>query len=400
MEFITFDDVAPYKATMSRLWHGTGMDRDGRIYAALSTCDDMFGGIGDALLYTYDTRTGEKRFLKTVRQIMREDGNLGPNDTWPRAESMAKIHPDIIEHGGKMYIGTCDIHILVDRMITRGGHFLEYDPRTGAFRDLSKDEPMGVSCPGEGFVAMNILRNENTLVGWTIPAGRVVLHDLSTGKSTIYPPGHAGKQLDMVSRAVVTTRKGDIYTIYSTGKYFARRGHMFKLDRESGTQKPIFSGVLRKGMCEGRVDSPDGRHVYLADFDGRLFDLDVEREELKQMASLHPGGIWRSFVRLRNLTLSKDGRKLYGLLTPHERLMGWWPLLRGAYHLYEYDLERGTTIDLGDFSGPLKHSLVVGNGLVDEAGRLYLPCYFDPQGHGGLLRVDVSSSIPPATATR
>lgn len=392
VNLITFSDVKPAGETLNRVWHGIGMDHDQKIYVAIGNGKEKRGVPGDVLIFAYDTKSGRKQFLKSVRQILREEENLGPNQHWPDEEGVAKVHSDIFEYNGKMYFSTHDHHSSKSIEKHRGGHFISYDLATGKFTDLSKSDPKGVSVVNEGIIAMNILPQEHKLVGWTFPLGHVLLYDLLTGKTTKYGRGLAENQRSNVARVVITTKKGDVFAAY-TGRNVPK--YLFKLDRKLGRLKPT-TNRFYQGFFEGLAATSDGNTVYLADLNGQLYSLDVNTEQLKALGSiLPPENVARgeSVSRLMNLTLSRDERKLFTI--PRKMTQG-----EGAYHLYEYDIESGEKKDIGDLSSVLKRSSPTGNGVMDEKGFMYIS--FDKVGtgatgnrHAGIVQVDVSDQVQP-----
>lgn len=386
---IPMHDVTPAGFRLDRFWHGIGMDRDKRVYAAISTGAELRGEPGDVFLFRYDTATGDREFLRSVRQTLAEEGNLGPNAHWPKDESVAKVHSDILEHDGRLYFSTHDLHSPDGLETHRGGHFLSFDPATGCFRDLSKTESLGVSVVNEGIIAMNILRGEDKLVGWTYPYGNVLIHDLRSGTTTLYRSGLERDRVADVARVVIATRSGQIFAAYRRDSALAGSDRLYKLDRGGGRLQPTDERFSCTGRFEGLAETSDGRTIYLADWDGELFAFDVERERLEALGSILPdervaaGGVVR---QLYNLALSPDDRKLFTLPCLMERG-------KGAYHLYEYDIETATKTDLG-YCGPmLWGSTPTGNGVFDDRGRYYLSGYWGRTGRVGILQVNVGDRL-------
>ncbi|MBI2996947.1 MAG: hypothetical protein HYY46_00600 [Deltaproteobacteria bacterium] len=359
------------------------MDRNKKLYVAIGNGDETRGGVGDVLIFEYDTRSGKKRFLNSVRQILKEAGNLGPNNDWPHEEGVAKVHSEIIEYNGKMYFSTHDYHSSKNVEKHRGGHFISYDPATGKFADLSKSDPGGVAVANEGIIAINILRQEQKLVGWTFPYGHVLLHDLRDGKTTRYGRGLMPGQKSNVARVVIATRKGDVFAAYSQAD---APNYLFKLDRKLGKLIPT-TARFRKGFFVGLAESSDGNIIYLADVEGYLYVFHVESETLNDLGSILPPERTGQVVRrLGSLAYSGAEQKLFTI--PY-----WVTKGNGAYHLYEYDIKSRARKEIADFSSVLKGSTITGNGVIDEKGFMYFSFYSAAEAgrfHSGVVQIDVS----------
>jgi len=399
LKLITFTEVIPKGEKLSAFWHGTGIDREGRICVAIGNGEEMRGRPGDVLIFEYNTKNGQKRFLKSVRQVLKEEENLGPNSHWPDEEGVAKVHSDIFEYNGKMYFSTHDHHVLEGIEKHRGGHFISYDPETGKFEDLSKNDPEGISVVHEGIIGMNILPGEHKLVGWTFPMGNILLYDLIKGKTVKYQRGLKKGQETNVSRVVITTRSSNVFAAYTMGQ---APNCLFKLDRKQGRLVPT-ANRFRMGFFEGLAETSDGTTIYIADTDGELYSFDTRREVLVSLGSILP--LERTthgerVVRLQNLTMSRDERKLFfipNIVTNDE----------GSYHLYEYDIATGAKRDIADFRSVLQGSTLTGNGIMDDHGFMYLPFFFKyHDGVGipgsqvsGIVRIDVRDRILPTASS-
>ncbi len=390
VDIIDFSEVTPRGETLSEFWHGTGIDHNGIVYVAIGNGKERSGLPGDVLIFSYDTKSGEKRFLNSVRQILREEKNLGPNEHWPHAEGVAKVHSDIFEHNGKMYFSTHDHHSLENIEKHRGGHFISYDLATGKFNDLSKNDSRGISIVHEGIIAMNILREEDKLVGWTFPNGNVLLHDLNTGRTTKYGRGLPENQRSNVGRVVIATNQGDVFAAYAYG---AAPDYLFKLDRKAGRLVPTDSR-FSNGFFVGMAVASGGKTIYLANTIGLLYRFNVRAEKLEDLGSIltkERVARGETVRRLGNLTLSRDERKLFTI--PRTTSSG-----DGALHLYEYEIQSGKKTELGDLSSVLRGSNSSGNGLMDGSGYMYLPFSIrsnraNENRSSGLVRIDVRDRV-------
>jgi len=387
---IPFSDVKPSGSRLAWLWHGLGMDDQKNIYIAIGNGQEMHRKPGDVLIFQYDTKTGQKRYLDSVRGILAAENNLGPNEHWPWEEGVAKVHSDIIQHNGKMYFSTHDLHHAKNLKKHRGGHFVSFELSTRKFKNLSLSNPLGVAVEHEGIIALNVLQRENLLVGWTYPFGHVLLHDLETGETTKCASGFTGNDLTNIARVIVTTIKGSVFASYSGP---GAPDCFFKLNRE---QERLLPTKYRHamGFIEGMAQTSDGRTIFLADTNGELYSLDTDTEVFTRLGSILPHDRQRRgerVMQLRNLTMSCNEQKLFTIPT---QVSGG----SGAWHLYEYVIATGEKSAVANLRGVLKNSMLTGNGVMDEAGYFYLSCYFGSDakmyrrygGLSGLARIDVS----------
>ena len=393
LTLIDFEHVKPPATLLRWMWHGLGADTHRKIYVAIGDGAEKFGGPGDVHLFRYDTANGAKSYLGSIRQILSDLGNLGPTDQWDGQEGIAKVHSDLLEHRGKLYFSTHDLHTGDDPATHRGGHLMSFDPQTGVFSDLTKRTPSGVAVENQGIITINIIRSDNCLVGWTYPGGHVVLHDLDTGATTLCRRiGEGGEHFD-VARVVIVTPGGDVFAAY-TGEGAPKR--LFKLDRDAGVLRPT-AQRFRRGFFEGLAESPRWNSIFVADTDGQLYSLDADTHKFKRLGSILPVKRTRRGERvtmLRNLTMSEDEAKLFTI--PRNTRFG-----MGRYHLFEYDIASGTRTDLGSLGPDLGGGMPTGNGVWDERGGFYLSCFFGRDGeiydlpgkNAGLIRIDVADRI-------
>lgn len=390
---IKFSDVKPRSSRLAWFWHGIGIDHRGMIYAAIGNGEERRSGYGDVLIFAYDTRSGRKVYLESVCDILAAADNLGPNRHWPRAEGVAKVHSDIIEHNSVMYFSTHDLHDADKLQEHRGGHFMSFDPATGQFCNLSAACPGGVAIENEGIIGLNVLKQENALVGWTYPYGHVLLYELETGRLTKFERGPTDDRVANVARIIAVTRTGSVFAAY-TGPNAPNC--FFRLDRNQGRLQPT-QYEHDMGFLEGMAQTSDGATIYLSDTNGELYSIDAATEVVTRLGSILPPERMASgeqVEQLRNLTLSRDEEKLFTIPT---RVSGG----AGAYHLYEYDIRTGIKSTVADLRAVLKDGMLTGNGVTDEEGRMYLSCYFGSDGKmyrsygelSGLARIDVSDRM-------
>jgi hypothetical protein len=408
--FISFNDIKPAGSNLNQSSGGIGIDRNQNVYFAAS--DTKFPD--DVVIFRYNTETDARELLGTVRKISEAQGNLGPNQYCPYVETIAKVHVPFLEYHDKMYFSSHDFHgsfkhLSHDIYDHRGGHFYSFDLKTGAFEDLSRTDDYGVSVRHQGIIAMNILRQHNKLVGFTYPKGDILIYDLNKRRTELYS-GPAEYRNKDVTREIIATRKGKIYFSYESRKFW-----LWEFDIETGvmkrTEKP---NKLKNGIINGMVMTGDESTVYLLDNDGNLYAFYVEKEHLEELGSLLPKeeiakGLTITFVR--SLVLSNDEKKLYTLPSMFEKntfitnfrkkLVNWIRLISPSMKqkisllrtifleqlvsfyskdntfgckLYEYDIETGQKSVAAEFPYILEGTLVTGNGVIDDRGRIYY-CY-------------------------
>lgn len=394
VKLIGFEEVTPGPMPVPRLWRAIGMDHNGTIYVGIGNGEEKRGNPGDVFIFEYDPVSESKHLLKSVRQILADEGNLGPNEHWPKDESVAKIRSEFLEYNGKMYFSTHDWHGRKFKDNHRGGHFLSLDLNDGRFTDLSKADPLGVSVVSDGIIGMNILRKRRKIVGWTSPNGQLLVHDLNTHKTKNLGRGLPEGVWPEVSRVIITTESGQIYASYSKDEDGDGNDRLYKLNWEKETLEPTDQVIPSRGKFEGIAETSDEKTIFLADTDGTLYSFDVEAEKLCELGSILTDervARGESVELLFNMTMSPDERKLFTI--PHAVSKG-----DGAYHLYEYDVENGKKTDLGDFSSKLHKCTPTGNGVFDLKRRYYIAFHRDGKKRAGILRVDVSHRVQETAA--
>ncbi|MEW6751933.1 MAG: hypothetical protein AB1505_13295 [Candidatus Latescibacterota bacterium] len=361
LRLITFDDVQPPAARLTVCWGGIGMDHEQRVYFAASDENDVTPD--DTVILRYDTRSDRRELLGTLRGISEKEGNLAPG------ESIGKVHVAIQEHEGRMYFSSHDYHDIrsdySDMYERRGGHFYAFDLGTDTFQDLSKADNYGVSVPYQGIIAMDVLRAQDKLAGFTFPIGDLLIYDLKKRRTTFYP-GVPQYRRSNVSRYIWATRKGRVYFSYAVPD-----SPVWALDVETGTiRRTADSNVLSSGFLHGMVATRDGDTVYLLTNEGgNLYAFDVESERLEGLGSLLPPeeiAQGRQVYFVNGLVLSRDERKLYTL--PSEYRYG--DRHEGAFGLYEYDIATRQKRRLADFSLQLDGT-ITGSGVIDDRDRIY-----------------------------
>ncbi len=96
----------------------------------------------DVVVVKYDTVTGEREFLTTLRTVS------SAADNSLNGEKMPKGHTRIVEMNGNIYMGSQGFHDIfrIDPAV-RDDHLFEMNIATETWRDLSATDPGGVSIP-------------------------------------------------------------------------------------------------------------------------------------------------------------------------------------------------------------------------------------------------------------
>lgn len=387
---IHFNDIKPKGARLTTCWDALGMDDQQRVYIAFSDQNDH--GPDDTVLFRYNTRTDERELLGTLREISRREGNLAEGET------IAKIHVPFEEFEGKLYVASHDYHSYKgpeDLAKRRGGHFYSYDLKTGAFTDLSKTEPTGVSVPHQGIAGLAILRETRQLVGFTFPHGDILVYDLDRGRSTYYPGVEEHRHGGKPSRHIFATHKGKVYFSY----YDKRSSPLYAFDVRTGKIEET-NNRYHFGLVYGALHTRDRSKVYMVDLFGNLYVFHVEEERLEDLGSLLTPEEIAAGVEVKHgytLVLSRDEKKLY---TFPSRLSG--PL---ALRVYEYDLETRERRQVADFTEELNGATtgqgakdlrgrVTGSGVIDEKNRMYFG--YHEGGDEGRNAVMLQVTLPDA----
>ncbi len=402
----------PEGALLNECAGGLGIDHRQRIYfAAQNHCKP-----NDTAIFRFDTRSGSKEFLGTLRGITAEEGNLGPVEHWPREESIAKIHVPFIEHAGKMYFASHDFtdiyqsygDTIDDLGNHRGAHIYALDLTTDVFADISKENEGGVAIPHQSIVAMDVLEEDNKLACLTFPYGDVLVHDPATGTTEAHEgsPEFREDRTVNVARKIIA-RNGKVFFSYDKREFRQR-----ELDVATGefteTRKP---NVLRNGFVAGTASTRDRSTVYLVDLTGNLYAFRAEDEYLEDLGPLLPEDDLvqgRSVTTVHGLILSRDESKIYTmpsliatqsrfarsamrLLTKiSPRLKEVLKVLRLRFRqslsaqtdgrsnagtrLYQYEIGTGNRTLVARFPSILEGAWVTGTGVIDDRGRLYF-CY-------------------------
>lgn len=271
-EYVTFDDVAPDYLTLTQSWNALGMDDRDRVYIIwTSTRDD---GREDSALFRYTHATGKREFLGTFIDVATASNNILDGEEIPKG------HTRIIQVGRKMYMASQGFHDfkreITDLPTYRGAHLFSYDLDTGAFEDVSSKLPGGIVIEHQGIVAMSYSPEHQLLVGLAHPLGDLVLIDVRTETVTKVVPGIPWELNRMVSREVVVTRTGKVFTYRGPEdpSLRAMTNEVWCYDLATGVMSQTGQS-LHGGFWNGQAITRDRNSIYLSTVSGELYKLAV-----------------------------------------------------------------------------------------------------------------------------
>ncbi len=309
---ISFDNLAPAGMDMQQCWNGMGMDDQGRIYIGFTSVRS--DGREDFPVFRYDPGTGERIFLGTFLDVAAAAGNL------QAGESIPKGHTRMVYANGKMYMGSQSFHDLkweIDSLPTyRGSHIFAYDTANGTWSDLSAPLPGGMVTEHEGIIALNILPEENLLVGLAHPSSDIVLYDFLKNELVEVAPGIPWKYGNPLSREVIVAPGGNIYTYRGTEAVNQRH------ETHTAWVYNIHTGEMKdtgfemtNGFWIGQTQKRDGSKIYINTTGGEIYEFDVATETFKDLGYELPATDNRIINYTYAITLSPDEKRIYYILS-------------------------------------------------------------------------------------
>jgi hypothetical protein len=303
-------------------------------------------------------------------------GNLRP------AEEIPKGHTRMLEIDGRMYMGSQGFHDLKAAIDTlpsyRGSHLYAYDLSSGKLQDISQPLPGGVVTEHQGLIALSHAPGSDLLVGLAHPSSDIVLFDYKHGRVQQVVPGIPWRLGNPLSREVVATRKGKIYTYRGTEDPADRdevhRIWVYDLKSKASTET---SYTATGGFWNGQTWTRDGETIYLATVNGELYKLDVETEVFTHLGHFLPQQEFAAGVRVNSLygiTLSADEKRIYGI----PRRSG-----SGESNLYSYEIATGAVT----LVGALAPAIYAGSHMRDSQGNIYFARFGDGKSWEGNVRL-------------
>ncbi len=219
-------------------WQGTIAASNGKTYFGLS----CHSNTNNAQFYSYDPKTDR------IRHIIDVGAWCGETDSLGKANTQGKIHSNIYEHRGKLYMSST--RSANPKYPYKGGHFLSYDLKTGKCRDLGRyDDPKGgLMCMVHEPVYQRL---------YAISEGRqtLIYHDLRTGKITTIGTIEENAQH---TRSLIADAQGIIY-----GSTWG--GMIYRYDPKSKVMSGLIT-LLPKDPEAPPVAGPTG-HPALIEYD-------------------------------------------------------------------------------------------------------------------------------------
>lgn len=334
---VAFDDLIPdnLDVDLQQCWNGMGMDDQGRIYIGFTSFRDD-GKREDFVVFRYDPATDKREFLGTFMDIAAANNNLGKD------ESIPKGHTRMIFADGVMYMASQSFHDfkreIDDLPEYRGSHIFAYDTRNETWLDLSASLPGGVVTEHQGIVGLNILRNEDLLVGLVHPHSDLALYDYINNKLVNVVKGIPWTLGNPLSREVIVAPSGNIYSYRGTEEPIQRKEThpVWVYNIHTGEMKQT-SYNMTNGFWIGQTETRDGSKVYVTTVNGQLYEFDTGTEVFKDLGYMLPAADITNGRRIQfqyGPTLSPDESKLLFAVSTLENP-------QGTGELYEYDIASG-----------------------------------------------------------
>jgi hypothetical protein len=373
-ETVAFDDLVPAGFVLKQCWNAMGMDRQERVYLGFTSLRP--DGREDFAVFRYDPATRERRFLGTFIDASHEAGNLQPGEEIPKG------HTRMLEIDGRMFMGSQGFHDFkqaIDTLPTyRGAHLYAYDIARDHLADISSSLPGGVVVEHQGIVALSEAPAWGLLVGLAHPHSDIVLFDHGTGKVRQIVPGILWRLGNPLSREVIATRTGRIYTYRGTEDLADRDAvhDIWAYDLATGTMART-PYTATGGFWAGQTWTRDGRTIYVSTVNGELYRLDVDKEAFTHLGHFLPKQDLDAGTRvnwLYGITLSADERRIYAIPQTNRSQ---------ASNLYVHDLATGTVA----LAGGLEPAIHTGSHMRDSRGNLYFARFGDGRQWEGRARL-------------
>jgi hypothetical protein len=341
-------------------WSAIGIDSNDVVYVVFGT-NRTGGVIEDCSVFMWDTKTGERAALGSLRVTAKKQGTLAGNEPLPKG------HTSMPYYNGKMFFGTQNFHeagsgddINTLKKRYHGSHIFSIDTKTHELFDESIYQTDHVFQRGQGLIALAPMPWNNYVVGFSHPKGDLVLYNPEDHSAKIvkHDPGYLARP----TRIVVPTSLGKIFTFHTGQKLGIYRVAEDMLEHNDQGTSMYF--------LNGRAISKDGRKVYLSDYRARFFTLDPIKETFSRIGEFGE-------TKLYALTMSLDEKKVYAMA-------------RNGI-CYEYNEETGKIISLVDLEALGEGGSFTGYNVTDSKGRIYFARF-----GGSIVQIDVSERTGPS----
>ena len=369
IQYVSFDDIAPSYITLTQSWNALGKDDQDRVYIIWT--GTRTDGREDAALFRYTHPTGKREFLGTFIDVATAQDNI------VAGEQIPKGHTRILQVGRKMYMASQGFHDFKGSIDTlpnyRGAHLFSYDLDTGAFDDVSRTLPGGVLIKQQGVVALNYSPEHNMLVGLAHPLGDIVLYDLGSKQVSKVVPGIPWQLNHVVSREIVVTRQGKVYTYRGPEDPTLRADQNEVWVYDLATGKMSKTGhLLKGGFWNGQAPTKNGNKIYLSTVSGQLYVLDTRKGTFKSLGRFIDPADYSSSEKYRvqylyGISLNTAGDSIVGLPILAPSVGGGDSITR----MTSYNIAQKT------FTKQLDPSATVftGSNTRDRAGNIYMAAF-------------------------
>ncbi|WP_205574716.1 NHL repeat-containing protein [Indioceanicola profundi] len=367
---ISFDDIAPEGFILQQSWNAMGMDGQGRVYIGFTSLRP--DGREDFLVFRYDPATGERRFLGSFMDASAAAGNLRSGEEIPKG------HTRMLEVDGRMIMGSQGFHDFkgaIDGLPEyRGAHLYAYDIAADRLDDISSRLPDGVVVRHQGIIALSQVPGTSLIAGLTHPYSDIVLFDSKAERVEKIVPGIPWSFGNPVSREIVATSGGRIYTYRGTEDPTHRGAThpIWEFDPATGSMAPT-PFTATGGFWNGQTWTGDGRTIYLSTVNGELYRLDTDSGEFSHLGHFLPKKDFDAGVRVNSLygiILSADEQRIYGIPQTNR---GW------TSNLYAYEIESGAVTLVRE----VEQAIYTGSHMRDGHGNIYFAKFGDGRSWNG-----------------
>jgi hypothetical protein len=373
-QIIRFDDIAPAGMVLLQCWNAIGMDDQERVYIGFTS--RRADGREDFAVFRYDPTSGHRRLLGTFMEASAAAGNLHPGEEIPKG------HTHLVALDGRIYMGSQGFHDLKRGIGTlpsyRGSHLYAYDTAADVFEEVSRALPGGVVTRHTGLIALTAVPGQRLLAGLEHPSSNIVLFDPGANRVQTIVPGIPWRMGNPLSREIVATRQGRIYTYRGSEepRQRARRHAIWVHDLGTGENRPT-TDTATGGFWNGQSGTRDGATIFLSTVNGELYRLDTASGRLSPLGPFLPQAdvdAGERIDQLYGITLSADETRIYAVPRRHRSKES---------TLYAYDIATGIVTRVGR----LEPALYAGSHVRDSRGNLYLGRFGSDhawQGNAGL----------------
>lgn len=318
-------------------WQGIITASDGNTYFSVSSHSPTH----NAQFYRY--LPGKGGSLGRVEHLLDVGRWCGETDSVGKSNTQGKIHSEIYEAGGRLYMSTTSAHA---DLPYAGGHFLAFDLKTQTGEDLGRFPDAG-----GGLLTMHHEPVLGRLYAISQTRATLVYHDLKTRKiETIGSIEESPHQC----RRLVSDAKGRVYGSTWGGVIYRYDPHTNKVERfktklphDPDAPQPredVSTLAWRSTHWSAAAWDDATRGWYMTrGNDEYLFRLRLPERDGDEpiVEGLTPFGFRPSRTdqpRFASGALVRRGRVLYGVS---------YPVWRPQAHLMSYDIDTGRARDLG-----------------------------------------------------